>query len=154
MKVYNWNSESLIYSGQEEAEPNPMEPGKYLIPSCSTTTPIPRPVEELAEGRSFKWIAEENRWIEADIFKPDIPKVTNATAEEQFRQRRNVLLRRADWVAIKSYSTGEPMPEEWKNYMQALRDLPENVDMSTLVLDEKTGLLDLSSVPWPTPPDI
>ena len=152
MLIYHWAGGNFIYTGQSEAEQSPLDPpGVYLIPAQSTKIPIPRPVEELAEGRTFKWIEEEDRWVEVDIPR-HIPKYTDATAEEQFRQRRNALLRRADWVAIKSYSTGEPMPEEWKNYMQALRDLPENVDMSTLVLDE-TGLLELSSVPWPTPPD-
>ena len=153
MIIYNWNKESLIYSEKSEADPDPMEIGKYIFPACSTTVPPPRPPEELAENRAFKWNKEENKWEEVDRPKPVIEKYTKATAEEQFRNYRNSLLRRSDWVAIKSYSTGEPMPEEWKNYMQALRDLPDNVDMSTLVLDEITGLLELSSVPWPTPPD-
>lgn len=45
---------------------------------------------------------------------------------ESLRSKRNELLKECDWITLKSYSRNEPVPEEWKTYMQALRDLPAN----------------------------
>ena len=45
---------------------------------------------------------------------------------ESLRSKRNELLKECDWITLKSYSRNEPVPEEWKTYMQTLRDLPAN----------------------------
>jgi len=58
---------------------------------------------------------------------------------QNLRQERNKRLSQCDWVAIKAYSTGAPVSEEWKTYMQALRDLPANTE-------------DPSNVTWPHEP--
>lgn len=39
---------------------------------------------------------------------------------------RNRRLKDCDWVVARSFETGEPIPEEWATYRQALRDMPEN----------------------------
>ena len=41
-----------------------------------------------------------------------------------FRGERSRRLAECDWVTLRAYSTDTPIPEEWKVYMQALRDLP------------------------------
>ena len=43
---------------------------------------------------------------------------------QELRTQRNKRLAECDWVTLKAYSTDTPVPEEWKVYMQALRDLP------------------------------
>jgi len=43
---------------------------------------------------------------------------------KNIRQERNRRLTECDWVVIRATSTDTPIPEEWKVYMQALRDLP------------------------------
>lgn len=58
---------------------------------------------------------------------------------EEFRQERNRRLAEVDWVTLKAYSTGTPVPEEWVTYMQTLRDLPS-------VTEDPTNPV------WPTPP--
>lgn len=57
-----------------------------------------------------------------------------------FRQERNRRLAECDWVTLKAYSTDTPVPEEWKVYMQTLRDLPVNTE-------------DPENPVWPTPPE-
>ena len=47
------------------------------------------------------------------------------------RQERNRRLTECDWVTLKAYSTGTPVPEEWVTYMQALRDLPSTTEDPT-----------------------
>lgn len=46
MLVYNYHPETKIYWGSEEAFPDPLEEGKFLIPAFSTTIAPP----ELREG--------------------------------------------------------------------------------------------------------
>lgn len=55
------------------------------------------------------------------------------------RLKRDELLKKCDWITLRSYSRNEPVPEEWKTYMQALRDLPANTT-------------DPENPVWPEPP--
>lgn len=64
----------------------------------------------------------------------------NQIALDILRRRRNKLLTDVDWVTLKAYSTDTPVPEEWKTYMQALRDLPANTE-------------DPANPVWPVPPE-
>ena len=56
-----------------------------------------------------------------------------------FRQERNRRLAEVDWVAIRAYTTGTPVSEEWVTYMQTLRDLPSVTE-------------DPANPVWPTAP--
>lgn len=40
------------------------------------------------------------------------------------RKERNKLLLESDWVVAKAYELGTEVPQEWKEYRQALRDIP------------------------------
>ena len=42
------------------------------------------------------------------------------------RRNRTILLRDTDWVVTRALETGVGITTEWKNYRQALRDLPAN----------------------------
>lgn len=52
----------------------------------------------------------------------------NELAVKALRRRRNKLLTECDWVVIRATSTDTSIPDEWKTYMQALRDLPSNTE--------------------------
>ena len=56
------------------------------------------------------------------------------------RQERNRRLAECDWVVIRATSTDTPVPDEWKTYMQTLRDLPSTTE-------------DPTNPVWPTPPE-
>lgn len=43
--------------------------------------------------------------------------------EEKDRMDRDDLLFESDWVSIKYSDLGQPMPQEWAEYRQALRDI-------------------------------
>ena len=64
------------------------------------------------------------------------------------REERNQLLSETDWVVARSTETGVAIPNDWKTYRQALRDLPAS---SSPQLDSYYDL-DLTSVTWPTEP--
>ena len=60
-------------------------------------------------------------------------------ASESVRNQRDRLLTETDWVAVKHNELGTPIPQEWLDYRQALRDITE-----------QTGFPD--NVEWPQEP--
>ena len=64
------------------------------------------------------------------------------------RAERDRRLAETDWIVIQSYERGEPVPEAWAAYRQALRDLPQTLtDEEVLAWHEGRG-----EVPWPEVP--
>ena len=61
---------------------------------------------------------------------------------EWMRSNRNLLLQETDWMA----NSDVTMPEEWRVYRQALRD----ITTQTPSLDENGQL---TGINWPTPPE-
>jgi hypothetical protein len=59
------------------------------------------------------------------------PTVLNTKKLNELRIERNKLLTACDWVTIKAYSTQKVVPKAWRDYMQALRDLPANTEDPT-----------------------
>ena len=92
-------------------------------------------------------------WLDQTQTKPTeeevIAKVAELKAEEPMkllREKRNKLIAETDWTQGRDVSLSNDT--DWKNYRQALRDLPSK---SNPKLDSR-GSLDVSSVTWPTKP--
>jgi hypothetical protein len=77
-----------------------------------------------------------------------LDRLNNSAPMTLLREERNKRLAAVDWVTLKAYSSGTPVPAEWAKYMQTLRDLPATANPT---LDSEFNL-DLSSVTWPTIP--
>ena len=58
------------------------------------------------------------------------------------RAERNRRLTETDWIAARAYERGEPVPEAWAAYRQALRDLPARLTDEQVLSGE---------IPWPEP---
>ena len=94
-------------------------------------------------------------WLDSSTTKPTETEINNkiseldsAEAMRLLREERNQLLSETDWVVARSTETGVAIPNDWKTYRQALRDLPSSSSPS---LDEYYNL-NFSSVTWPTKP--
>jgi hypothetical protein len=57
---------------------------------------------------------------------------------ESVRAKRDLELKQTDWRAVKDRT----MSQAWKDYRQALRDLPQNYESANDAADN-----------WPTPPE-
>ena len=80
-------------------------------------------------------------------------KIAELQAEEPFkllREERNRRLAECDWIVTKNAEYGYNIPKEWRNYRQALRDLPSITYKPELT---EFGNLKMDSVAWPTPPE-
>lgn len=71
-----------------------------------------------------------------------------AEAWMALRAERDRRLAATDWVVVKAYERGEPIPEAWADYRQALRDLPQTLtDEEVLAWHERRG-----NLAWPEKP--
>ena len=80
-------------------------------------------------------------------------KVSELKKNEPFRllrEERDRRLTACDWVVAKHTEHGKIVPENWKRYRQALRDLPS---VSYRPEMDGQGQLKMDSVAWPTPPE-
>ena len=97
----------------------------------------------------------ELEWLDETQTKPTEEeinqKVSELEAQEPFtllRAERNRLIAETDWTQLKDIDLDIIRERNWKNYRQALRDLPAK---SNPKLDSY-GALDMSSVTWPDKP--
>jgi len=65
------------------------------------------------------------------------------------RAYRNKLLSESDWVVTKSVELGTPIPDEWLQYRQALRDLPTQPGFPHMVQFPKSPDTSLNSLSVP-----
>ena len=94
-------------------------------------------------------------WLDKNQSKPTAEELNNKIAElkaeEPFRllrEERNRLIAETDWTQLKDIDLDIIRERNWKNYRQALRDLPAK---SNPKLDSY-GNLDMTSITWPTKP--
>ena len=97
-------------------------------------------------------------WLDKTQTKPTeeevIAKVAELKAEEPMRllrEERNRRLAECDWIVTKNAEYGHNISIPWRNYRQALRDLP-NLTYAPPELDG-FGNLKINSIAWPTPPE-
>jgi hypothetical protein len=57
-----------------------------------------------------------------------LKELVDAQPLKELRQERDRRLQAVDWVTSRATSTETPVPQEWKTYMQALRDLPATTE--------------------------
>ena len=77
-----------------------------------------------------------------------INELNNSEPFKLLREERNKLISETDWTQLKDIDLDIIRERNWKNYRQALRDLPSK---SNPKLDG-SGKLDMSSVTWPVKP--
>ena len=80
--------------------------------------------------------------------KTKYDELVSAQPFKLLREERNKLIAATDWTQLKDIDLDIIRERNWKNYRQALRDLPSK---STPKLDSN-GDLDMSSVTWPDKP--
>jgi hypothetical protein len=93
-----------------------------LIPP---TTDLQSAIEDGVELNGDKWIT---KWKVVDRFSTKVDKNTyldklNSDKWVIIKAKRDKLLSESDWVVTKSLELGMPVPPQWINYRQMLRDI-------------------------------
>ncbi len=124
-------------------------------------TDIPTALKTLTPGAEWIVYGEEYsgiEWLDKTQTKPTEEEINTKIAElktaEPFRllrEERNRRLAECDWIVTKNAEYGYNISKEWRNYRQALRDLP-SITYHTPELNDN-GTLKMDSVAWPTPPE-
>ena len=119
---------------------------------------IPVALQSLRPNAQWHMIGTEYsniHWDDETQTKPTEEEVNNRIEElkisEPFRllrEERNKLIAETDWTQLKDIDLDIIRERNWKNYRQALRDLPAK---SNPKLDDY-GDLDMKSVVWPDKP--
>ena len=98
---------------------------------------------------SIEWYSTNTKPLPTeDQINEKIKELKSAEPYKLLREKRNTLIAETDWTQLKDIDLDIIRERNWKNYRQALRDLPSK---STPKLDSN-GNLDMSSVTWPDKP--
>ena len=116
--------------------------------SISTALRVLRPNSEwVLDGEDYSGL----NWLDSGTTKPTETEINNKITEldnlevmKLLREERDRLLFETDWRA----SSDLTLSDAWKNYRQALRDLPASASPTL----NSNYDLDKSSVTWPTEP--
>ena len=80
--------------------------------------------------QTWQWDSDAKRWISTP---------TLAAVAASARADRDARLTACDWVVAHSAETAQPIPQEWRSYRTALRDMTTQAGFPL-------------EVEWPTPP--
>ena len=97
----------------------------------------------------IKWHSDDEVPTEEEV-NNKITELKAAEPHKLLREERDKRLTACDWVVAKHTEHGKMVPEDWKIYRQALRDLPSVSYRPEL---DELGDLKMDSVAWPTPPE-
>jgi len=93
--------------------------------------------EEITDFSEFDVIMTDHQ-IEIDRLAQEALD-NEPSEEEKDRFQRDNLLEETDWIVVKYLDIGDPIPQEWSDYRQALRDITEQAGFP-------------GNVDWPTEP--
>ena len=96
----------------------------------------------------INWLDKTQTKPTEDEVNKKIDELKAAEPMNLLREERDLLIAQSDWMIVRAKETSTNIPAAWKTYRQALRDLPASAAPK---LDSE-GLLDMTSVTWPTKP--
>ena len=98
---------------------------------------------------SIEWYSTNTQPLPTeDEVNAKVDELKSAEPFRLLREERNKLISETDWTQLKDIDLDIIRERNWKNYRQALRDLPAK---SNPKLNEY-GRLDMKSVSWPDKP--
>lgn len=174
MQIHNYDPQTGEYKGPGQADPDPKNARRFLIPAHATSAipPAPEPHQApafidgawvlVSDFRGTRWFRPDGtnyEITELDVApgpsdsdhdpRPSIHHVLSGSSyvlnreawlNAEVRPRRNALLTDSDHYMLPDlYEAMTPTAQTaWKDYRQALRDLPSSIDFDNPV--------------WPEPP--
>lgn len=106
-----------------------LDPGLHRV-QCDT---LPLPDRALVVDGAVVWLSPQPTPAHTFNYTTKTWELNEGLAWQQARARRDELLARSDWVALRAADRGEPVPSEWLAYRQALRDVTEQADPLAIV---------------------
>jgi len=107
-------------------------------------------VRGLPPNEVIEWNDTEQTQPTEDEINAKLSELQAAEPFRLLREERNRRLAECDWIVTKNAEYGHHISIYWRNYRQALRDLPSITYKPEL---DEFGNLKMDSVAWPTPPE-
>ena len=167
MKIYNYHPVTKEFIGDSIADKSPLESDIYLIPANSTDIQPPdAQANQVAVFEDNDWIIKPDFRGQIVYKKSDLSEIIIQEIGEipldmleslpvkpnEFsawdgsgyvfdmnlvRTKRNQLLQESDFTQIPDCPLTAEKKEAYRVYRQALRDLPENIDISNPLFPDK-----------------
>jgi len=167
MKQVSQLDQDGYFVGVTTADPSPLEPDVYLLPGGCIDEPAPTiPEGKRAKWDNGQWVFEDippekpeqpypswtydeetNEWV-PPVAKPDADAEWDEDSQEwtpgpevlarDAREERDRLLESSDWTVLPDAPVADA--QAWKDYRQALRDVPEQASFPT-------------EIDWPVKPE-
>ena len=119
---------------------NPNNLGVYSLTGVTTSVTYSSAEAEKEYTNSVEWRKPDGSVsMTPSDFVLDYSVVGPVVELLMLREERNKKLAATDWVVTKAFETGGGVPESWKTYRQALRDITISTQS-------------IFSVTWPTEP--
>ena len=119
---------------------NPNNLGDYSLTGVTTSVTYSSAEAEKEYTNSVEWRKPDGSIsMSSADFVVDYSKVGPVVELLMLREERNKKLAATDWIVTKAFETGSSVPESWKTYRQALRDITISTQS-------------IFSVTWPTEP--
>ena len=119
---------------------NPNNLGDYSLTGVTTSVTYSSAEAEKEYTNSVEWRKPDGSVsMSPSDFVLDYSVVGPVVELLMLREERNKKLAATDWVVTKAFETGGGVPESWKTYRQALRDITISTQS-------------IFSVTWPTEP--
>ena len=119
---------------------NPNNLGDYSLTGVTTSVTYSSTEAEKEYYNSVEWRKPDGSVsMTPSDFVLDYNVVGPVVELMMLREERNKKLAATDWVVTKAFETGSSVPESWKTYRQALRDITVSTQS-------------IFSVTWPTEP--
>ena len=119
---------------------NPNNLGVYSLTGVTTSVTYSSAEAEKEYTNSVEWRKPDGSVsMPPSDFVLDYSVVGPVVELLMLREERNKKLAATDWVVTKAFETGGGVPESWKTYRQALRDITISTQS-------------IFSVTWPTEP--
>lgn len=122
MRIYNFDPTTGRLLSQSVADADREQPGKWLLPAFST--PHEPPSAPAGYEPVFDRAADAWRVLPVRVAPPAAPAPQDDEAQAA-KAQRDALLRSSDWVILRAWERGVEVPDDWKAYRQALRDVPQ-----------------------------
>ena len=119
---------------------NPNNLGVYSLTGVTTSVTYSSTEAEKEYTNSVEWRKPDGSIsMSSADFVVDYSVVGPVVELLMLREERNKKLAATDWIVTKAFETGSSVPESWKTYRQALRDITSSTQS-------------IFSVTWPTEP--
>lgn len=123
MKIYHYDPVTNVFIGEGEADPSPLEPGKFLIPAYATEVAVPK----IPAGMEAVW--DGSKWFTQNIPEPVPPVPPEPTPEEKIqecKQLASILLSQTDWTQMADVAPTLENKSEFDAYRDSVRQYAIN----------------------------